>query len=413
MRLTCCVLATLLGASACIGQASKGQTEEDRRRGAAQEMLERRARRLAARDLNGYLAPLSPEARVVEEPIARGALAVPLATIELVLGPAVSEPGRLRSAKVEFVYRYQGLPDDNPFRLGFIYDLEQRDRSWSVASAKLDPQVVPPIWATGPVQVAHSPHFLVLHRPGLGRVAVATSLAEQARAQLGSRLTLQADERHLLLLAGGASEVAALVGPPGEAIAYARSTVLGDPPRPAGRDMIVNLSRALGPARARVHGRAEEPEVSPVKVFQHELAHLALFRFTGASTPDWVVEGAAMYLADERRAQSWAAYVRGRLLDAPEFSLANLDRQADLAAVQYPYANAAALHLVERAGPATFFEFYRSFQDADFNDGDRQSPGPDHDPEVTNRLLRRYYQLDLGELERQVDGWIRAVVARR
>lgn len=58
-----------------------------------------------------------------------------------------------------------------------------------------------PIWATGPVQVARSDHFLALLRPGTDMVDQSLVIAEQARVRLLARLPLDVDTRQVLILA--------------------------------------------------------------------------------------------------------------------------------------------------------------------------------------------------------------------
>lgn len=417
-----------------------------------QEMLQARARRLSAGDAEGYLAPMAPEARAVEEPIARGALAVQVSEVNLAMDEAdfAPEGDRVTGARVDFVYRYPQLPRDNEFRLRLNYEIERRDGAWIVTKSEPDPDVYGPlpIWATGPVQVARSPHFVVLSRPGLAGVDRSLDIAEEARSQLLERLTLVPDQVHLLVLAKGHQEFADLLGDEGlpedvlAAAGYHFSETRGHESRPEGRALVVKLDGLVGdPSRkveldpnhgARLDGKAgteggmggmggmgaggrqmggghgTPPGTGPQRppsdltarqVFQHELGHLALSRFTRRSTPPWVVEGGAMQLSGERRVGEWKFLLDHRpLLDEPALSFAKaLTRNPLKSALQYGYVNAAVSYLVETSGPAKFWDFYRNFKE--YDRGSEAHPLEEVWPDATHRLLRRMYDLEEAQLD--------------
>ena len=435
-RVTLLVACIGLSAAACAGTDEPSPPPIAEARGSVQAMLRERARNLQAGDVEGYLRPLSPEARPVEEPIARGSTAVPLEGINLVMDEAdIDLSGTsVQAARVDFIYRYRGIPDDNLFRFRLVYDLALRDGSWAVTKSTVDRKVEPlPVWATGPVQVSESPHFVALARPGLPRVQEVLGLAERAREALVPRLQLEADPRHLVVLARNQAEYQQFVRTP----ALARTTALteyvfsqsrGHGARAEGRKMSVNLEPVLrlaakvedhGPqhgARGNGSPRTRPPsgpdipvgsELTAGQVFQHELGHLALARVTRPSTPGWVVEGGAMLLAGERRINSWKVGTARGVFENLSFSqMGGYDALVDSG--EYAYANAAVSYLVEAFGEQKFWEFYRDFKEFQ---GDEPHPLEQRLADGTRRLLRRIYELNEDQLDARTRDYIRRQAA--
>ncbi|HVE47458.1 MAG TPA: hypothetical protein VNA57_12030 [Acidimicrobiales bacterium] len=414
-------------------------------RQAVDAMLRQRAKALVAGDAEAYLAPMTPEARAVEEPIARGSTAVPLADVSLLMDEAdFNDAGTaVTAARLDFIYRYKDLPEDNLFRFRLLYELELRDGAWMVTSSRHDDSKTPlPIWARGPVTVAKSAHFLALHRPGTTRVDESLKLAETARVKLLEGLTLQPEQIHLLLLARDQAEYRDMAGDgAGSSLAqvsYVFRSSAGHPTRAEARQMVVNLAAVLqnpdrkadlgtdhgselGGSAGRDEGGDElvmpeglveklENELVPAQVFQHELGHLALSRVTRESTTGWVVEGGAMLLADERRVGSWQL---GSLFGIYEqLSFAELSPSPNLTnAIAYAYANAAVSYLVETFGEKKFWDFYRDFKEYEPSGSMEAHPLEELRADATHRLLRRIYDMDEKQLDEKTREYIKKAIA--
>jgi hypothetical protein len=113
-----------------------------------------------------------------------------------------------------------------------------------------------------------------------------------------------------------------------------------------------------------------------------------------------VAEAGAMFLAEERREDAWAAGLESAVFEDPvrsfeELYRAGLDRGID--SWDYAYANAGALYLVEQKGADTFWEFYRSFRDAEST-------------EEAGRLLQHLYGFDAAELDERTLEWMEEAV---
>lgn len=383
------VVAVALSAMACFSAPERTALNA---RTPLREALRIRAERFMAGDLEGFLGYLSPVARQAEEPIARGAMAAELSRLEFVV--AESEPdsaGGLERVEIEWVYNYRGIPDDNVFRFRRLYRTEARGQSVLIVDSTEDPASEPPLWATGPVSVARSPHFLALTRPSTGSTAEILAMAEDARAALLPKLEVEPlvpAAADVVVGTRDDEETGEYLRQPPEAglLAVAKSET-----RPGGaenREMVVNIEAVLHSEPVTYEGRSD---VVPVEVFRHELGHLVLAKFTGETTPSWVREGAAMYLSGERREDGWRKYVETNFKD---LSFGRLRNQTGLDGYEYPYANAAVLYLVQQFDAKTFWEFYQSTRRTGVDVG-----------------LTRFFHTQDDRLDVLVQEWIRKEVA--
>lgn len=369
-----------------------------------QQLLRDRAAKLNSGDVDAYLAPLSPAARAFEEPVARRALALPVSRFDMALGAAtISDDGdHFRDAAVTLEYRYKELPDDNPFRLHLLYDFDHQPNGWVVTKAQFDsrPAYPPPpeLWPSGPVTFTRSPHFLVMARPGARGVAELTATAEKEYADLAPALPVPSDDRVLLVLAADTKEYADNYGDP-RSLAYAPFELGRN--GAAERRIVANAAGLLAPGSVKLDNSPDP--VAPDAVFRHELAHLALARYTRGCTSDWVAEGGAMVLAAERRSDRWKALAQGGKLDGLALD------PVPPATADYAFVNAAVAYLVGTYGQPKFVEFYRNF---------KALPDEGCSGRVANvrsasdeRLLRRYYRFGVTDLEGYTRDFIRKAVA--
>lgn len=391
------VLAVAFALSACSSPSDRrpAQSFDD----GVRALFDRRASQLVTGDVGGYLEVVAPAARPVEEAVARGAAAVPLATVRILFNVLEQHGGTTshRGVAATYVFTYRGVPEDNRFSFRLLVDLEEKPQGWVVTSAQ--PLGDLPYWATGPVEVTTSPHFLVLSRPGVAGVGDVVAVAEESRAQLLSRLTVEPDAVHVMIVVAEGTELARLQGsepqPGASLVAFSEYSTTGAGP-PESRQMAVDV-RAVAPGETAVS--EDRREVTAVQLLQHELAHLALARYATPTRPDWVVEGAAMFLAEERREANW----RDPAFQARAVSLSftELNSLEDLPADLYAYVNATVLFLVERFGAQAFWDFYRAFTEADTSAS----------PAATARsLVAQHFGLDEAALGAATVAWIRGAL---
>ena len=387
-------LVLLAAVSTACGGGGSGFRADDSPAGQVRALLRERAAHLAEGDVAAYLEAVDPAAEAQERAVAEGAAAVPLSYANASFDPqggGKTTATSFRDARVELVFRYEGLPLENLFRFALEYDLDRRGDSWVVTrSAVAQGDLLPPIWVTGPVEYTRSEHFLALHRPGVTGAAEVLEAAEQGRTRLEERLEgLKSDPMHLVLLAGDDQQYAEIKGAPaGDGEVAAARFLLNAISRPEERQMVVNAGRlADGSAEATAEDGVRAPAA---EVFQHELAHLALTRFDGPFTPAWVNEGAAMYLADERRVQAWKAGLELGLYEG--MSVGDMGRDEGLGdGVEYAYANAAVLFLIQEFSAETFFDYYRSFFPL--------APTPEFEEDPTAVTLEERYGLSVSQLD--------------
>lgn len=403
-------MVALLAATACAAESGgePGSGVAPNPRAPVQELFRERAAALNAGDVEGYLTPLSPAARTVEEPMARNAVTMPVERFDMTIGRAtISNDGTtFRDAEVELRFNYEGLPEDNPFRICLEYDMELQEGRWVVTRAELEGGrsgcSYAPLWALGPVEMVRTPRFLVFSQPGLAPRDDTIALIEPALAELVGRLPLEADPSHVVFLVDTATMEDVYESE--DAVAFATWSYRSSsayPIRPEDRQAVVDAEFLLAPGReALIEG---EVGATAQQVLEHELAHLALARFTRPPTPDWVVEGAAMLLAEQRLERFWREMAADGSLEGWTLE----DLESDVPSVPaYAYANAAVLVLAEEAGSPVFFDFYQNFKE--FVD----EPGaPASRSEGAERLLRRHYGFGIDELDQRTRDWIRRAVA--
>lgn len=382
-----------------------------------QELLDARAGALSDGDVAGYLEPLDPPARELEEPIAAQAADLPLSEIRLRLPDATFEQREVDgeqlmvadNAKVDFVFRYEGIPDDNPFHFRLRSDFERHDGEWRVADSELvipdeqTPVPIPPMWAHGPVETARSEHFLGLFRPDLpdAERERSLSLAEQVRGQLVPKLDLEVSPSHVMQVVESAEEFEQLVpGDMGTSAAavttnFFASSGYSRSPIPQNRLMTLSLERL-----------STHADISMEEGFQHELGHLVTSRFFRPSTPRWVDEAGAMELSGEQRTGQWRAGLENGVFEDMSFVEVRGLEGEEFTQEHYAYTNAAASYLVDEYGSERFWEFYRNFKEYDVG-GSAGTPLENVWADATHRLLVRFYGMDEEELDEHTLEWIR------
>lgn len=381
-------------------------------------MFQRRAAALESGNTDNYLAPLSDLAKQVERPIADGAKAVPSGSWKLTLAPEAQpgSEGLLNGADVDLSYRYEGLPEDNVFRIRLNCDLVRGESGWQVANSRIAGNTRLPIWATGPVQTARSRHFLAMFRAGLQDAGGSLQLAEDARNELSPKLTLPLESAHLMLLARNRTEYVQFSAreSPDTAIAHFESTYSITPEgiTTEGRQIIVNL--------AEMSGRENS-----IETFVHELGHLALSPQTRPFTPAWITESSAMFLADTRPTGAWRQGERMGRFDNLSFvqlsratSLGSHDPTGVAGSFEYAYSAAAGYYLIETFGAPNFWKLYAAFSDVSpstvysrISTGNRDVAIAELAAEITHSALARIYGIDESELDRRVRQWIEGEIS--
>lgn len=364
-----------------------------------QDYFDRRARLLAAHDSQAFLESVDPAAREVEELLVRGFEAVPAESPSYeVQADSLSKTGPATyRVSTRLLYRYRDFPQNNSFSFPLAYTLVVNP-SVRIVESKADK---PPIWATGPVEQYSSQHFLSLSRPGLSGVDELAGVAETAYGYLQGRIPAKLEERLLMVLAPDAAEFELFSGGADSSnlgrAAQVKGSIEVEPGTVtiSGRHMIVNLQQLAldrnGPETLR-----------------HELAHLALALETRPTTPGWLAEGAALYLAGSRPRQAVAAGMR--LTELSRTSQLGAHEGSDSAA-EYAYAAAAVWYLVETHGEQRFWDLYSFFAGRpamELYEAFRRSEEGlvPLRVELTQEAVGAVYGLTLADLDQAVGDWI-------
>ncbi|MCA1696715.1 MAG: hypothetical protein LC749_19445, partial [Actinobacteria bacterium] len=318
-----------------------------------------------------------------------------------------------------FVFHYKDLAQDNRFEYKYLATIERQGTAWVETGARAAPEempgdilVKPPIWATGSMAFDRSGHFLTLYRPGLPHLREALSLAEKARSQLLPKALTEFDSVHLLQLARDSEEYRQFVASPqfatssGLAIFQFSGDQVSGQQLPVNRYIVLNNSLLVGSqAITPLHGE----DRTPVQVVQHELGHLALFRYDTPDTPNWLAEGGAQYLSGERRVSAWKRGMTDGSYNSDGYTIETMEKiwemkkDDPLKAAFYPVANAAVLALVEIGGPEAWYYYYKGYKyAADFKGGVQQAK-----EKTTDILLQRFYQFDRSGLDSRMRTYMR------
>jgi len=379
-------------------------------------MLSLRATALSAKDVKGYLQPVTGPAKDFESMLANRALAAPLSDIDLEAEqPVVADGGpTIAGVRVEFTYGYQGLPRDNRFRLPLVYTVEKISTGWTVVQSAVAQGESLPVWAGGEILTKRSEHFLEIFRPGLNGADKLLDLAEQARTRLATKVAAPLEPAQLIIAAKDSEQYRQIAGPQQfSSVAQAQS------------------AEAVGPHSIKILGRQIivdkellDQEPNGVEVLQHELAHLALAAQTRTFSPVWLRESAAIYLSGARPTALWAQGLAHG--DFAALSLQGIQNPHDLnsgargglVSFQYAYAAAAADYLIETFGADKYWQLYRSYSEVPADQVYRQIPDQNADKQtaqdklatfgatLTNQALNKIYGLDLATLDAKVKAWL-------
>jgi hypothetical protein len=353
-------------------------------------LLADRARALQDGDVAAFAATATGAQRALDRRAAARTRALGLERVAYVADEL--ETGRGDASGVAVLhYRLRGT--DRAFSIARRIVARRTGAGWRIARDASRREAAP--WEAGDYRATRSAHVVLLApkrfdtgelRPGLER-AYRDIRRDLPRRDLPRSVVVIAarDEAETERLTGRiARDVVALANVAarwGRGPAYPVRSVLS-------QRMIVVLSRWQ-----------TLPAAERQMTLVHEMTHTALNPDTSARTPAWLVEGAAMYVADEDR----SAEARARAAAGDDISLARLSKpdvifgmNAREQGAAYAASSAAAYAIVERHGAKGLFGFYDRFNDQEIFG----RPGA----RLTNRVLRRSLGMSLAELEAAVAG---------
>ncbi len=330
-------------------------------------VLERQANAILTGDLKAYLSTFAADLQQEQQAIFTRIQQLPLSTYQLSLSPSTMlinsdvEKGRIKDIAVSLRYQLRGVSQDNPFQHSIRYTFVRQQDQWVIGSYELED--VPPFWWTDDVIVQETPHFLILSRPGAEAI-LATVAQECEQAYRDLQITgLALEERFVMYFIPTRDD-------------FERQTRLGS--RTLGAALsLYNLAgeqiQAIGRA-FYINGEAftnqsdDNGAFGRLATIRHELVHLALARETRFFTPIWLIEGAAMYFANQLTPDFRRSLVEDGWLDrlsleqlTGEESLGDYDLLGRSVGYEYLFSGETVRYLIETYGMDSFLHFYRFF----------------------------------------------------
>src|SRR5215207_4901741 len=354
-------------------------------------LLDERAEALEAADIRALSATATGTQRARDRRGARRAERLAVHHVRFVADD-LQTFGRSAKLTVGMSYRVRGM--DRTFRTARRLSARKSSAGWRVTRDAARGEPLP--WEVAPFKVTRAPHVVLLTPPGVdvsplrtGLVAAYREIRRDLPARdlprsvlvIGARDKAQT-ERLAGRIAGGILALANVRVIYRSAPAFAVRRVL------AQRMIVVNSRWRMLPERER---RA---------TLVHEMTHTALNADTSGRTPPWLVEGAAMHVAGENRAEEARLLAAGggpsktlRELCKPNsiFRLSGPEQGAAYAA-----ASGAAEAIVARRGTKGLFRLYDAFNDSTLRGRTCAA--------TTDRALRRTLDMSLAELETAVAG---------
>jgi hypothetical protein len=365
-------------------------------------LLVRRAAALERGDAGAYAATATGDQRARDRLTARRASAVRLRDVELVVS-SIDLRGRRATVHATSRYGIRGVAGH--FAAARRLTALRTRAGWRISAETSRRERHP--WELAAVAERRSRHFVVLAPRGIdvaaGGLLDALETGYFRMGQVLRRPRLQ--RRYLVVVADGPAQARALtqrIRGVGGLAAISDTEVREEG---AARRVAAVDSQRLFVVWTAFSGL--DPD-GRLRVVTHELTHAALAKVTSGRTPAWLLEGAALYVSEDRRAD-----VAARLLDSATgaarraLSLRSLARPDAIARLSgaaqeaaYAYSSAAAFYIVERYGRRRYLDLYDAF-----NDDTLKGPA---EAALSDRALRRVLRIPLARLERDLRSWIEA-----
>jgi hypothetical protein len=272
--------------------------------------------------------------------------------------------GRLRSVRVELHYTLASLPKENLFVTHMQCDM-QRDREGEWHVDFIHYPELQPFWMLGYTESLSTEHFLIFHRPdeaNADQARLAAKQLEKGYARL-RRTGLSLKPRYAAFSIGVKNDFEKLTGR--DPLTFSGGASSGYVFHKDGVE-VINEALYLNDYRFFTLQRAWGKQDRQVTI-QHELVHLALADFTRPWTPTWLVEGTAMYFADQVDSTT-RAFLREQLL--PVTNLPELTKLGHLGEgstvplevqAQYQFSGQTIAWLVKHYGEQGLLQFYATF----------------------------------------------------
>jgi hypothetical protein len=354
-------------------------------------LLRERAGALEAKDVFALAASATGRQRARDRRSARRAERLAIDRIRFVADD-VQTSGNRAKLTVTMSYRVRGL--SRRFRTGRRLTARKSSAGWRITRDVARGEPLP--WEVAAFKVTRAPHVVLFTPPGVEVAPLRTGLVAAYR-EIRRDLPARDLPRSVLVIgARDAAQTERLTGRIARGVIALANVHVAYGPGPG-----FAVERVLAQRMIVVDSRwSTLPASERQATLVHEMTHTALNPDTSGRTPPWLVEGVAMHVAGENRADEARLRAAGagpsiklRKLCKPDsiFGMSARDQGAAYAA-----ASAAAEAIVARRGTKGLFRLYDAFNDS-MLDGRTCAA-------MTNRVLRRTLDLSLAELEAAVAG---------
>ena len=386
---------------------------------ALDDLLARQADAIAAKDATAYLETLTPALVDAQQVLFDRLARMPFASFGWELDRkhdfSAAQSGELIDVKVRLRYQLAGIPDDNDFIHDFRMDFRQGADGWRLT--RVDALENPPFWWGGDFVFYDTAHFILFARPHADLdVGLLQEEVEGAYATLVTK-GLPLESRYVAYITAAEDNFSLLTGMAGErylGVAYSRFNIENEQIEVVSRAIYLNGSQF---AEQAISGERQS-------TITHELVHLAFAHDSRPYTPIWLVEGLAVYYAEQASAvQRQHLWSDGQLEEISLDQLSHLESlgEHDLAgestSYRYIYSGATIQYLIETFGEDALRNFYRSYTQvpidevrqrmADANSGQSTTAAfADLSRQVTDKNLLAFFGMDLNELDAQVKAWV-------
>jgi hypothetical protein len=338
-------------------------------------------------------APTSTGAqRARDRRAARRASGLDLERVRLVAGE-LETAGDRASAEVTLSYRIRGMA--RAFRTPRRVTARRTENGWRITGDR--PQREPLPWEVARFESRRSAHVVLLAPPRMADAPQLRAGLERAYREIRRDLpSRDLPSGVLAIAAADRRQAERLTGRVARGVVAIANVAVEWGPPPAER-----VERVLAQRLIVVAGLwRTQDEAARHSTLVHEMTHTALDPDTSARTPPWLIEGVAMYVADDDRSAEARARAAGL---GPSMRLRELCRpnaifrlRARAQGAAYAVSSAAAEAIVARHGNEGLFRLYDAFNDA-------RIPGRPG-ARTTDRVLRRTLGMTLADLDAAARG---------
>lgn len=363
-------------------------------------------------ELNELLAAEAARYLAEEAPAFIESAAIELAP-SAVIGESALENGELTDLSVVQRYVLNVAAAGNPFVFRAAYDFERSADGWRIAEIKV---METPFWFEPQISET-SAHFTIFAPADQADLLPELIIeAENAYEALQSR-GLPLEESYLMVYLDSQETFQTITGQSGRilGLAFSMYSLDSDPIEVTNRAFYLNGELLTDGSQT-----AEERQ----DTITHELVHLALAWQTRPFTPPWLLEGAAVYYANQETA------LRELLLNnaSPEsLSLPSLTRADSLGqhdffgnrvGLEYAYSGSLFAYLVEAYGEEQTLAFYARYAAVPTADIQEELPRffansfaigaslQNLKSDLTSEFVSEFFGLTLEELEADFERWL-------